>query len=113
MYLEYAQYKGYGGSLDNSTFSRIEYKAEKIINTYTLNRLVNDTKFSEAVQRCVFELIELLFENQGKAVTSISVDGYSESYKDFTGAEYGTLIKDYLFGETNQEGEDLIYSGVM
>lgn len=113
MYLEYAKYKGYGGSLDNSTFSRIEYKAEKIVDAYTLGRLKNDTEFSESVTRCVYELIELLQEHQGKEVTSVSVDGYSESYKDFSEADYGTLIKDYLFGETNQDGEDLIYSGVI
>ena len=113
MYLTYVEYKTWGGNLDNSTFSRIEYKAEKIMDAYTFNRLQNDNVFSESVKRCMFELVELLHNNGDKVVTSVSVDGYSESYKEFNQVEYGVIIKDYLFGETNQQGENLLYCGVL
>lgn len=113
MYLTHGEYEAWGGNLDNSTFSRIEYKAEKIIDAYTFNRLQDDTVFSESVKRCMFELVELLHDNGDKVVTSVSVDGYSESYKEFNQVEYGVIIKDYLFGETNQQGENLLYCGVL
>ena len=113
MYLTYVDYKTWGGNLDNSTFSRIEYKAEKIMDAYTFNRLQNDTEYSENVKRCMFELVELIRNNGDKTVTSVSVDGYSESYKEFNQAEYGVVIKDYLFGENNQQGENLLYCGVV
>jgi hypothetical protein len=113
MYLTYVEYKTWGGNLDNSTFSRIAYKAEKIMDAYTFNRLQNDNVFSENVKRCMFELVELLHNNGDKVVTSVSVDGYSESYKEFNQVEYGVMIKDCLFGETNQQGENLLYCGVL
>lgn len=113
MYLTYDEYKVWGGNLDDSTFSRIEYKAEKIMDSYTFNRLQNDTEYSENVKRCMFELVELIHNNGDKVVTSVSVDGYSESYKEFNQVEYGVIIKDYLFGEMNQQGENLLYCGVM
>lgn len=113
MYLTYVEYQTWGGNLDDSTFSRIEYKAEKIIDSYTFNRLKNDTEYSENVRRCMFELVELIHNNSDKIVTSVSVDGYSESYKEFNPVEYGVIIKDYLFGETNQQGENLLYCGVV
>lgn len=113
MYLTYADYKIWGGNLENSTFSRIEYKAEKIMDSYTFNRLQHDDAYSENVKRCMFELVELIHNNGEKIVTSVSVDGYSESYKEFNPVEYGAIIKDYLFGETNQQGENLLYCGVL
>lgn len=113
MYLTYADYKVWGGNIDNSTFSRIEYKASKILDSYTFNRLQNDTEFSENVRRCMFELVGLIHNNGDKVITSVSVDGYSESYQVFNQSEYGIIIKDYLFGETNQQGENLLYCGVV
>lgn len=113
MYLTYVEYKTWGGNLDSSTFSRIEYKAEKIMNAYTFDRLQNESEYSENVRRCMFELVELIHNNGDKVVTSVSVDGYSESYQVFNQSEYGIIIKDYLFGETNQQGENLLYCGVV
>lgn len=112
MYLTHEEYKTWGGNLDNSTFSRFECRARKIIDAYTFNRLQNDTQYRENIKRCMFELVELIHNNGDKVVTSVSVDGYSESYKEFNQAEYGVIIKDYLFGETNQKGENLLYCGV-
>lgn len=113
MYLTHEEYKAMGGNLDNSTFSRFEYKTRKIIDAYTFGRLQKENKYSDNVKRCMFELVELIYNNGDKIVTSVSVDGYSESYKEFNQVEYGVIIKDYLFGETNQKGENLLYCGVL
>ena len=104
MYLNYTEYQGMGGTLDETAFSNFEFEAECTINWYTFNRLIGETEVSENVKRLTFRLIQLAQLNQealtlGKpidsdsstgsvgAVTSQSNDGYSTVYNSLSAAD--------------------------
>lgn len=96
MYLTYAEFTEKGGTeLSEAAFSRYEYRAEKEIDRYTQKRL-SSSQPSEAVKRCMVEIIELLCstEEAGKDnVASVSNDGMSVSYRDMRIDEKGLSQK--------------------
>ena len=141
MYLTYDEYIEYGGKVDETTFSQLEFKCEQNINFYTADRLKDVDTISEAVKRCVFDLInqEQIYNdnvktlltansdgNSGRLVSSFSTDGYQETYAT-GGADAGTytlqvrksidsaeklIIKSYLQYERTDDGTLLLYRGV-
>lgn len=132
MYLTFAEYQIMGGTLDESTFNDLEYQAEMQINWYTFNRLTNDTEYPEAVKRCVYALIKLLYQvqlvtnvdtqssNINAGISSQSNDGVSISYnvlsasdlKKSSDDEIKKCIEMYLQTIKNSLGRRLLYRGV-
>ena len=128
MYLTYAEYQAYGGTLDATKFAEYEFDARKVIDYYTFDRLKNDTTFSEAIKRLVFKLVSVLqtkdaaltAQGASPTVTQQSNDGVSVQYNAMNAfdaynvlkTEQGASIKQYLSGEVNQAGEALTYRGV-
>ena len=123
-YLTYEEYLGYGGSLENIAFDRIEYRAEKIIDNATFGRLKKETVISEAVKRLTFELIGVInntdYSGEGymPAVTQEENDGYSVSFAsgavmtiDQTRYQAKKLIEEYLSEEVDSKGTPLLYCG--
>lgn len=119
MYLTYEQYVSLGGGLDESTFSVLEFRAEKVLDQITFGRLQKDTVFSETVQRTMLEIIRLYAAADDVlltgAVKSESNDGYSidlleDSIITPSKADKlaGDVIERYLIGEKNQDGEYLL-----
>ena len=89
MYLTYDEFIAFGGTLDIPTFNRYEFKARKLIDSYTANRVSKMAEVPDAVKRCMFELIsqEAVFDTANSTktggsglVASFNTDGYSESY---------------------------------
>lgn len=95
MYLDFATYQSYGGAIDNATtFDKYEYKARKKIDYYTFDRLVGVEDIPEDVQRCMFDLIDNLYNydvNGASDIASVSNDGLSISY--LTGEKYSNNNK--------------------
>lgn len=79
MYLDYDEYQSMGGTLNQTEYGRLEYRAQAELDNVTFNRITNA---DERVKRCIFELVDLLANNSnGNAeVASISNDGYSVNY---------------------------------
>ena len=69
MYLTYAEYKEYGGTVTESAFNSLIYEAQVKVDYYTFNRLVNDTVISEKIKRCMTKIIELLNISPEEIVT--------------------------------------------
>ena len=134
LYLTYAQYKAYGGTLDEATFNDLEFQAEGQVNWYTFNRLTSMAVLPEAVQRCMFSLINIL-ALQAKAytlgetadggassgaITSQSNDGVSVSYNALNARDVDAvasqkikdLIQRSLAGVKNQLGQEVLYRGL-
>lgn len=122
-YLTYTEYTGYGGTLPETAFTQFEFKGRKRIDYLTDSRVQNMEAVPTAVKLCMMCLISL--ENnvgvQAQAekpvVTSFSTDGYSESYgKALSAADaqksMNTAIREYLYGETDDNGVPLLYRGV-
>ncbi len=122
-YLTYAEYQGYGGTAPELAFPVLEFKARKRVDYVTDSRVQGMETVPEAVKLCMTALISM--ENvvgiQAQAeqpvVTSFSTDGYSESYGKSMGAEDAdrgmtAVIKEYLYGETDDHGVPLLYRGV-
>lgn len=123
MYIEISYYLANGGTeMDDAAFSRNEYRARKIVDRLTQNRVTKMQNVPEAVQRLMVELVTLE-ATQGAAaldnqpVSSFSNDGYSETYAQPMTAETVKqlemdLVVDYLAEETDDNGTPLLYLGV-
>lgn len=123
-YLTYAEYQGYGGTVDQTAFDNLEFKARKRIDHLTDCRVRDHMAvISEAVKRCMLSLIEMEnavgIETQASTPVkaSFSTDGYSESYanvitSETSGARMDTLATTMLYGELDDEGVPLLYLGV-
>lgn len=123
MYIDRTYYKANGGTeMDDAAFSRNEYRARKIVDRLTQNRVTKMEQVPEAVQHLMVELVTLeatqgaaALENQ--PVSSFSNDGYSETYAQPLTAEMVKqlemdLVVDYLAEETDDNGTPLLYLGV-
>lgn len=123
MYIDLTYYMENGGKeMTDAAFSRVEFRARKIVDRFTQGRVQRMSAIPEAVKRLMVELVTLevtqgaaVQENQ--AVTSFANDGYSETYADpLTGERVkeieGNLILEYLSGETDDNGTPLLWLGV-
>ena len=124
-YLTYDEYKALGGSLDQTPFNLLEFEAQKIIDSRTLQRLKGIKELPKEVKMCMFSLISnissYVSENQvSKNISSESVGSYSVSYATGTqiqeiinskNAELTDIILTYLTGII-VNGEHVIYLGV-
>lgn len=134
MYLTYADYVLYGGTLDETTFQQLEFEARAVIDWWTFNRLQNEETYPEAVKRCDYHLIQLIEAKQqamatdGQAsnnavkagIISESNDGVSASYNtlsakeavDTMKTEIASTIQMYLNGVKNSLGHKVLYRGI-
>lgn len=123
-YLTYDEYREYGGTLEETAFSRLSYKASRKIDRLTFNRLQNDTEIKEPVKRLMFELIGVIgnndntSENYSPAIASEGNDGYSVSFAstsfmspDAVDKKIDALIEEYLQFEKAQNGQFLLSCG--
>lgn len=137
MYLTYAEYQAYGGTLDEPLFNDLAFESESYINYLTFNRLKKFTVIPEEVKRCEFALIRLAEEkrnllNQSGSVsgessateggvTSLSNDGVSVSYsvisasdlyKLLSNEELKTIVNRYLSAVVDSLGRKVLYRGI-
>lgn len=136
MYLTYDEYKKFGGTLEESTFTDFEIRAEMKVNYYTFNRLVNNTKIPSNVKRLMYILIDLLQkqdealslgQNVGSSsdtsalyIKSQSNDGVSTTYNSMDSNNVFAMcdqkiksnIETYLQGVMNEAGRKLLYRGL-
>jgi hypothetical protein len=114
MYLIYDEYTEMGGTLNEAAFSRLEFKARKLIDQRTFGRLTGLTEQSETVKKLVFELIATEEKEQNGVLQSVSNDGYSETYAVANNEQKSTcLIAAYLSQEKAADRTPLLYCGVM
>lgn len=124
MYIDLEYYMCNGGTegITSAAFARNEFRARKLVDKATKNRVAKMREVPEAVKLLMVELIRMeekqgakVMENQ--PVTSFSNDGYSETYADPLTADRVKelefdLINQYLAGECDDEGVPLLYLGV-
>ena len=135
MYLSYEVYKSMGGTLEEATFSDLNYEAQSYVDYVTFNRLENDEEIPEKVLQCIYHIIGILYNKAlllnmatdgegnvittGATVASQSNDGVSISYNTLSASdlmkscdsEVQGCIKRYLQGVTNNLGRRLLYRG--
>lgn len=127
MYLSYKEYAEYGGTLDEPTFNRLEYKCRKLIDRVTAHRVSKMKEVPECVKQCMYELItqETLYEKdisssveravttenpETKMVASFTNDGYQETYAVGSGntGEYLRTMRSNLDHLEKQTVQDLL-----
>lgn len=123
MYIDLTYYSENGGKeMTAAAFARNEFRARKMVDRVTQNRVAKMEEVPEAAKRLMVELITME-ETQGaavveiQAVTSFSNDGYSQTFADPLTTERvkeieNDLILEYLSGETDDNGVPLLYLGV-
>ena len=106
MFLTFEEYKAMGGSLSETDFNRLSYRAEQTLNSYTFGRI---TIPDNRVRGCMFDLIDCESEKEQNAgVKSVSNDGFSVTYQstqEASKAEYDIIYR--CFAST-----DILYQGV-
>ena len=124
MYLTYDQFLYSGGQdIGEAAFGRHEYRARRLIDTYTHGRLQAEKEPRECVRRLMVELVELfraesdaMANGAAAGIRSVSNDGVSVSYSGDTSADTnrtaGRMIVEYLADETDTDGVYLLYAGV-
>ncbi len=124
MYIDYTYFSANGGSPDitASAFPTIEFRARKIIDRATQKRVQSMTTVPEAVKRLMVEIANIEAQSASQAITAPSVasfsnDGYSETYAEPATAEViavaeNKLVREYLTGETDDNGTPLLWLGV-
>lgn len=114
MYLTFSDYIDMGGTLTEAAYTRLEYKARRLIDAYTFNRVKALTETPESVKMLSFELICLGEQDEeGGQIASVGNDGLSISYTAVDSKEQAeSLIRSYLAGEVDAEGTPLLYKGV-
>ena len=132
MYLTFAEYQSFGGTLDETSFNRFEFQASAQINYATFSRLKGDKTIPEEVKRLTHYLIDLMEKKaaafslgkgnagDGTYITSQSNDGVSISYNGISPSDLIKLcetdslnaIRSYLDGVTNEAGHKLLYRGI-
>ena len=126
MYLTFAEYQAWGGQQPESAYSRLEYKARKLVDEYTFGRLINAQVITEPVKRLMFELIGMIgnqdisAEGYGGMVESEGNDGYNLKMAagtvltaDQSAEKMESLIETYLWDEKTASGVPLLYCGRM
>jgi len=135
MYLTYTEYQEMGGTLDETTFNDLEFEARSLVDWYTFNRLQKEATFPEAVQRCMYKLIQYIVvqqqvngigansaenDNTGAGIASQSNDGVSVSYNvlsardvvDNSKTQMGQIVQQYLSAVVNSLGQKVLYRGL-
>ena len=122
-YLTYIEYRNYGGTIEQAPFNILEFEARKEIDKATSGRLKKLTSQNEEVKHCMFKLINLLKsnqtnENQNRAISGESIDGYSVTYKNTLTEdlkarqiEVYSIIKTYLSDCALEDGTAYLYRG--
>ena len=124
MYLTYAEYVAYGGTLGEADFVLAEFRARKRIDYLTDSRVAAMEEIPEAVKLAMMSVIRadaaVGVDAQADAplVASFSTDGYSESYGS-ADSRTATLEKQLsaelrrlLYGVLDDYGVPLLYRGI-
>ena len=122
-HLEYEDYAGRGGSVNEVSFAMLEARASRIVDTMTHGRLARESPLREPVKYCLTQLIDAMAADaamdggSGREVAAVSNDGVSVSYA--TGASVGgaamrnaRIVRGWLDGEVSDRGVNLLYAGV-
>lgn len=114
MYLSYDEYQSMGGSVSDTAFTNLEYKAGKRIDMATHGRIKDEKEPREAVKRLCFELISFYATGAGNGMASASNDGVSVAFLsgEASAKQETNLIKQYLIGELCNDGTPILYLGV-
>lgn len=125
MYLTHEEWTRMGGEvIDALQYSRMEFKARKMIDRLTYGRVVNEEPVREAVKYCAFDLIRAMAADEatagssGREIASMSNDGVSVTYASGSNASgsistrYAQIARGWLQGETTACGLPLLYAGV-
>ena len=124
MYLTYAQYTAWGGTMAESEFPLAELKARKRIDALTQGRVANMAEVPEEVRAAMMEIIAVdstysaSAQSAAPVAASFTTDGYSESYgsaESRTAAiekQLTAQIETLLDGVTDDDGTPLIFAGV-
>lgn len=138
MYLTYEEYLTFGGTstLGETAFNDLEFEARTIVDWWTYNRLQNEEEYPEAVKRCMYKLITLIFTRQqaqllnsgndavsnstGVGIVQQSNDGVSTTYNIMSAGEIisqseediKSTIRMYLSNVRNSLGRKVLYRGL-
>lgn len=129
-YLTYDEYVELGGTILETPFNLLEFKARKYVDKYTFGRLINLEEQTEEVKMCVFELVNSLNNYEIISNTSVekanvkseNIDGYSVTYADNTTTSMAEVVKGkeeaikdiiytYLSNSALEDGTLYLYRG--
>ena len=122
-YLNYSEYEGLGGTLEETPFNLLEFKAQKIVDKHTFSRLTDLESQEQEVKLCIYELINILNSYNdvvnNSNIASENIDGYNVSYTNVSielsksfNAHIKKCIINYLSECKLADGTPYLYCGV-
>lgn len=124
MYLTYEEYRAYGGTMAEADFTVAEFRARKLVDALTDNRVARMGRVPLSVKLAMVTIIRIDgvvgadARAEAPLAASFSTDGYSESYgspAEQTASlreELHAGIRQMLGGEWDDEGVPLLYRGM-
>ena len=114
-YLTYEKYKGLGGNIPLMSFERVEYKAEKYIDTMTAGRFNALESYPKELEMCVYDLIENFYKEEVVSNIASESDGnYSVTYRTESKEDSKNSTKDIVkmwLTDTKVNGVPVLYCG--
>lgn len=109
MYGTYEHYSEYYGSMDEAEFDKLNYRVSLMIDVFTGQRAASATGYKqERLNDCACTLIQHINDTKdsaaGTGVTSVSNDGYSESYKAVTPEDVQEILRQKAFSVLSGTG---------
>lgn len=83
-YLPYSDYKELGGTLSEDTFNQLERKAQRMLDSYTFNRIKSLTIIPDEVKEVLTEFISKLNDYEKQSSNGELLTQYSNSVEQFT-----------------------------
>ena len=108
-YLTFNEYKAMGGTLDQTPFNILEFKARREIDLETQGRLVNLQEHRQETKMCVFELINLFNSINNGVEISENVINYDNTQIAKTKSD---IIMKYLLYVRLDDGTPYLYRGI-
>ena len=124
MYIDHTYFAANGGSstVISTAFSLLEYRSRKLVDQVTQKRVQVMAVVPEAVKLLMVELINIESVSGSQSIlnptaASFSNDGYAETYAEPVTAEVisvaqNKLVRQYLSGESDDNGTPLLWLGV-
>ena len=121
IYLTYDEYKGIGGTLDNTAFLRNIDRACSVIDNATYNRIETMSEVPRQAKSLCRDLIEYFASEKDNKIASKSQSAgtvsesvtYNTKSADEVYGDIQNMIFDYLGGVNNDNGVPLLYRGAM
>lgn len=95
MYINHQEYLNLGGTIPETSFKEVEYKAEKILDYFTHDRIKTLTNISPDIKFTMKEFIDKIYEFKSQDIMSNGVKSYSNGVERIEYRDYNYIDNNF------------------